>query len=89
MSGKFTDSETLDLCYYLSDLATGSANFAAQYNFQSIAIVLLMMSASECTIDDDNCRDGDQALWVEGSAQAGIFVGAVVSIYRCICTNIV
>lgn len=64
-----------------SSIATGISNFSAQYNFQSIAIVLIMMSASECTTDDDNCRDGTQESWVEGSATAVIFVGAVVSGY--------
>eukprot|EP00600_Ochromonadales_sp_CCMP1393_P004064 CAMPEP_0174994838 /NCGR_PEP_ID=MMETSP0004_2-20121128/23862_1 /TAXON_ID=420556 /ORGANISM="Ochromonas sp., Strain CCMP1393" /LENGTH=461 /DNA_ID=CAMNT_0016249127 /DNA_START=65 /DNA_END=1450 /DNA_ORIENTATION=- len=35
------------------------------------------MSSSVCTTDDGNCKDGDQADWVDGSADAVIFVGAV------------
>jgi len=36
----------------LSTLITGFANFAAQYNFQAIGPVLILMSASQCTEDD-------------------------------------
>lgn len=62
----------------ISQITTGFANFSAQYNFQSIAIVLIMMSASVCTTDDADCRDGDQESWVEGSSAAVVFVGAIV-----------
>jgi PHS family inorganic phosphate transporter-like MFS transporter len=63
---------------WISFTSTALANFAAQYNFQSIAISLLVMSLNECTTDDGNCRSGDQLAWVDGTSQATIFIGAVV-----------
>ena len=36
------------------------------------------MSVSECTNNDDECKHGNQASWVEGAANAVIFVGAIV-----------
>lgn len=61
----------------LSTCITASANFATNYNFQSIAIVLLIMSTEECTSNDENCKLGDQQPWVESSTSAAIFLGAV------------
>jgi PHS family inorganic phosphate transporter-like MFS transporter len=63
---------------WISFTSTALANFAAQYNFQSIAISLLVMSLNECTTDDGDCRTGDQLAWVDGTSQATIFIGAVV-----------
>jgi len=62
----------------ISFLSAAWANFAIQYNFQSIAITLQMMSASVCTSDDGDCRSGDQAAWVSGTTSAVIFIGAVI-----------
>ena len=36
------------------------------------------MSTSECTIDDDGCKNGDQADWVSSTSTATVFIGAVV-----------
>jgi hypothetical protein len=36
------------------------------------------MSASQCTIDDDGCKAGEQAEWVFSTASASVFVGAIV-----------
>jgi MFS transporter, PHS family, inorganic phosphate transporter len=63
---------------WLSFACTAFANFTCQYNFQSIAVCLMIMSASVCTDTDDNCRGGQQAAWVSGSSQAIIFIGAVI-----------
>lgn len=63
---------------WLSFFTTACANFAAQYNFQAIAIVLLSMSASQCTLDDDSCRHGHQDEWVDSTASAAVFLGAAV-----------
>jgi PHS family inorganic phosphate transporter-like MFS transporter len=62
---------------WLSSTITGMANFSAQYNFQVIALVLLVMSASECTTDDDGCKEGTQAPWVTSTANASVFLGAI------------
>lgn len=53
-------------------------NFSIQYNFQSISVALIMMSAFECTSDDGNCKDGKQAGWVASTASAAVFAGAIV-----------
>jgi MFS family permease len=63
---------------WISFTSTALANFAAQYNFQSIAICLLVISVNECTTNDGNCRTGDQLAWVDGTSQATIYIGAVV-----------
>eukprot|EP01035_Chromulina_nebulosa_P018609 gene18609-24338_t len=36
------------------------------------------MSAQECTLDDTDCKSGEQAAWVHGSSSAVIFVGAII-----------
>jgi MFS transporter, PHS family, inorganic phosphate transporter len=61
----------------VSTFITSMANFSVQYNFACISVVLILMSQSVCTTDDGDCRDGTQADWVEGSASAAVFVGAV------------
>jgi hypothetical protein len=59
-------------------LVLAIGNFSIQYNFQSISIALLVMAASECTLDDDKgCKDGKQADWVLTSASSTVFVGAI------------
>jgi hypothetical protein len=54
----------------ISSIITATSNFSVQYNFQSISIALLVMSASECTSNDDSCKSGEQAEWVTGTATA-------------------
>lgn len=58
--------------------STACSNFSVQYNFQSVSIALIIMSASQCTIDDDGCKAGEQAEWVFSTASASVFVGAIV-----------
>ena len=36
------------------------------------------MSASVCTENDDNCKDGNQANWVKGTETATVFIGAII-----------
>jgi PHS family inorganic phosphate transporter-like MFS transporter len=62
----------------ISTSITAMANFSSQYNFQSIAVAMLMMSQSQCTLDDDACKDGTQATWVSGASSGTVFVGAIV-----------
>lgn len=35
------------------------------------------MSASVCTLDDSECKEGEQASWVKSTASAVVFAGAV------------
>jgi PHS family inorganic phosphate transporter-like MFS transporter len=63
---------------WLSPTITGMSNFACQYNFQSIVSALVIMSATVCTMDDDNCRHGYQAEWVDSMSTAGVFLGAIL-----------
>ena len=72
------DVKSNSLPRLLSISSTALANFTAQYNFQSIAIALIVMSSSECTLNSNNCDDGSQKSWVKGTANAVIFVGAVI-----------
>ncbi len=53
-------------------------NFSVQYNFQAIAVALLIMSQSQCTSTDVDCKDGEQAEWVHSSATATVFIGAII-----------
>ncbi len=62
----------------ISKLITSISNFSVQYNFQAIAVALLVMSATVCTTDDEECKDGKQAAWVHGTASATIFIGAIL-----------
>lgn len=62
----------------LSTMITSFANFTVQYNFSCVSLALIMMSQGNCTSDDGNCATGEQAAWVEGASEAGIFVGAVI-----------
>lgn len=62
----------------ISTIITASANFSVQYNFQCIAACLLIMSTSQCTLDDINqCMQGKQATWVHGASSAVIFAGCI------------
>ena len=62
----------------ISTFITACGNFSVQYNFQSISIALLIMSAAQCTSNDDECREGEQASWVLSTASASVFVGAIM-----------
>lgn len=76
-SGFFGRDKTLqDKCKRLSKIITALGNFSVQYNFQAVAVALLMMSTSVCTVTDDKCREGEQAAWVGGTASASVFLGA-------------
>lgn len=72
------EQSTEAFCKRLSTFITACGNFSVQYNFQSISIALLLMSASQCTSTDDKCRDGEQEEWVSSTAAASVFVGAVL-----------
>ena len=61
----------------LSSFITAAANFSAGYNFQSIAIALVIMSSDVCTSSASQCQLGIQAAWVYGTATAISFVGAI------------
>ena len=63
---------------FLSNIITSISNFSVQYNFQAIGVALLVMSAEVCTTDDGDCKDGHQDAWVQGTASATIFVGAIM-----------
>ena len=63
---------------WISYIITSVGNFSIQYNFQAISVALLVMSASLCTSNDDDCKQGTQAAWVKGTASAVVFVGAGV-----------
>lgn len=63
---------------WLSSIITAVANFSTQYNFQCISVVLLIMSSSQCTSNDEDCKEGDQAVWVQSTASAAVFLGAIV-----------
>mmetsp|Transcript_8183 Transcript_8183/g.12217 ORF Transcript_8183/g.12217 Transcript_8183/m.12217 type:complete len:480 (+) Transcript_8183:43-1482(+) len=63
---------------FISNAIAAFANFGTQYNFQSIAVALLIMSTNECTSNDDSCKDGRQDKWVTSTASAVIFFGAIV-----------
>ena len=49
---------------------------------QAIAVALIVMSKSVCTSNDEDCRSGTQAEWVEGLASATVFVGMYQIEYR-------
>lgn len=62
----------------LSAVISGFSNFAIQYNFQVMAIVMLAMSASVCTTDDDGCQKNIQEIWVHTSVVGAVFLGCSV-----------
>lgn len=63
---------------WLSSTITAMANFSTQYNYQCVAVALLIMSQSVCTDTAQNCRKGIQAEWVQGASTAAIFIGSIV-----------
>jgi PHS family inorganic phosphate transporter-like MFS transporter len=63
---------------WLSPFITAISNFSVQYNFQAISVVLIVMSQTVCTASDADCKSGDQAAWVHGTATAGVFIGAII-----------
>lgn len=62
---------------FVSKILTSVSNFSVQYNFQAIAISLLVMSETVCTATDDSCKAGNQDEWVGSTASATIFIGAI------------
>ena len=62
----------------VSKLITSVSNFSVQYNFQAIAVALLVMIETVYTSNDEECKDGNQAAWVQGTAAATIFIGAIM-----------
>lgn len=62
----------------VSSIVTGTSNYSIQYNFQVIAITLLVMSASICTTDDNSCQDNIQEIWVQTTANSIVFVGCIL-----------
>ena len=61
----------------LSKIITALGNFSVQYNFQAIAIALLVMSEVVCTSTEANCKDGKQDAWVSATSSAVVFAGAI------------
>lgn len=51
---------------------------SAQYSFGSMAIAIVVMSTTYCTSTTELCLRGVQAPWVAGTANAAVFMGAVV-----------
>jgi len=51
---------------------------SAQYSFGSMAIAIVVMSTTYCTSSEELCMKGVQAPWVAGTANAAVFMGAVV-----------
>lgn len=62
----------------ISKYITSLGNFSIQYNFQSISIALLVMSTVQCTITDEECKQGLQETWVTSTTSAVIFIGAII-----------
>lgn len=62
----------------ITTLISAISNFSSQYNFQSIAVALIMMSVEVCTSDSTSCIKGKQADWVYGLSSAASFVGAIL-----------
>lgn len=63
---------------WLSRAITSVGNFSIQYNFQAIAIALIVMSVEECTLNEEKCQEGKQSSWVTGTASATVFAGAML-----------
>jgi PHS family inorganic phosphate transporter-like MFS transporter len=78
MGHEDTNPDYLKQKKFLSSLITSIGNFSIQYNFQSIAIALIVMSSTVCTLNDDGkCKEGEQEAWVKSTASAVVFAGAV------------
>ena len=61
----------------LSTYITSVSNFSVQFNIQALSLALIIMSTSECTVDDDACKSGEQSDWVLSTSQVAIFMGAI------------
>jgi len=61
----------------LSKIITSLSNFSVQYNFQAIAIALIVMSEEVCTSTPENCKNGKQDSWVSATSSAVVFAGAI------------
>lgn len=47
-------------------------------NYQAIAVALIVMSVNVCTLDDDECRGGEQEAWVSSTLTATVFAGSIL-----------
>lgn len=74
----FPPNSFVSFSLYLTIHFVAISNFSVQYNFQSISIALLVMSASVCTNTDSECKEGHQEGWVTSTASAVVFVGAII-----------
>jgi PHS family inorganic phosphate transporter-like MFS transporter len=78
LAGKRGTSSPRNWGALVSGLITATGNFNVQYNFGAIAIALIVMSSVECTsATAEDCRQGHQASWVNGTASATVFAGAI------------
>ena len=62
----------------ISKVIPSLGNYSIQYNFQAIAVSLMVMSVRECTSTEAECMEGRQAHWVAGAATATVFAGAIL-----------
>ena len=69
----------------LSSCITAMSNISVQYNFQAISIALIVMSQEECTSSPDDCKNGDQASWVQSTATATVFAGCIAGQLTVLC----
>lgn len=68
------------LIYTISKVIPSMGNFSIQYNFQAIAVSLMVMSVKQCTSTETECMEGKQAHWVAGGSNChcvrGRYAGA-------------
>ena len=62
----------------ISKVIPSLGNYSIQYNFQAIAVSLMVMSVKQCTSTEAECMEGKQAQWVAGAATATVFAGAIL-----------
>lgn len=62
----------------VSKIVPAIGNYSIQYNFQAIAVSLMVMSVEQCTSTEAECKVGKQAHWVMGAATATVFAGAIL-----------
>jgi PHS family inorganic phosphate transporter-like MFS transporter len=61
----------------LSSVITAIGNYSIQYNFQAIAIALIIMNSIECSSTETECEEGMQAVWVASAVTGSVFIGAI------------
>ena len=62
----------------VSKLITSASNFSVQYNFQAIAVALLVMIETVYTSNDEECKDGNQAEWVQGTSDTIVLISFLI-----------